>query len=363
MADQTWPDPGALGEWMAKRLPDLDGTGDVRVDGVERLEAGYSADTTAFSVAWSSGGERRSERFVLRSETGEPAVYPQQAPGLDVEIEIQHRAMSEVAERSSVPVAPLVGFEPDPGVLGRAFFVMGFVEGQVPRVSPPYTTSGFFVDGTPDDRAAMIGEGLRILADLHAIDLSGGAFGWLRPPGVELGTAHHLAVWEDYGRRELGDRTHPVFDRASAWLHANVPTGEPLVFTWGDPRLGNMIWRDFRCVCVTDFENVALAAPDQDLGWWLMFDRWSHEVFGADRLPGEPTRDEQRRLYCEASGRDVGDTTFHEIFAAFRYTAIVVRIMNRSVERGQAPSTSMTWLDNPISTMLAAMLDEQGVPA
>jgi aminoglycoside phosphotransferase (APT) family kinase protein len=155
-------------------------------------------------------------------------------------------------------------------------------------------------------------------------------------------------------------------DRALAWLHTNVPADEPTAVTWGDGRPGNIIWRDFRCACLTDFENVAVCSPDQDLGWWLMFDRWSHETFGAPRLPGEPSLDEQRQLYAGYAGRDVVDTTFHEIFAALRYSAIIVRVMNRSVARGQSTVHETFWRDNPSSRLLAAMLDEvtgPGTPA
>jgi len=42
---------------------------------------------------------------------------------------------------------------------------------------------------------------------------------------------------------------------------------DELVLSWGDSRIGNMIWRDFRCVCITDFENVALAPRAFDLGF------------------------------------------------------------------------------------------------
>jgi aminoglycoside phosphotransferase (APT) family kinase protein len=347
LSDAEWPDPQALGQWMTAAR------GDGRVSDIERLETGYSAETVSFTF----GGER----FVLRSETDEPPVYPQQAPGLDVEIAIQYRTMRELAARSPVPIAPLVGYEQDTGVLGRQFFVMGFVDGEVPKVSPSYTTTGFFADATPDQRRAMVADGLRRLAEIHAVDWRDG-FAWLVPPGVEPGTAHQLDLWEAFVRRELGERNHPTVDRALAWLHANRPAGEPTAVTWGDGRLGNIIWRGFRCVCLTDFENVAVASPDQDLGWWLMFDRWSHETFGAPRLPGEPTLDEQRSLYAEFSGRDIGDTTFHEIFAALRYSAIIVRVMNRSVARGQAMADETFWRDNPVSSLLAAMLDEVNAP-
>jgi aminoglycoside phosphotransferase (APT) family kinase protein len=119
-----------------------------------------------------------------------------------------------------------------------------------------------------------------------------------------------------------------------------------------------MIWQGFRCACVTDFENVAIAEPELDLGWWLMFDRWSHECFGAPRLPGEPTREEQRAWYARCAGTPIPDTYWHEVFAAARYCAIVVRVMNRSVARGELPAEQRIWLENPATTCLEQLLAE-----
>ena len=117
-----------------------------------------------------------------------------------------------------------------------------------------------------------------------------------------------------------------------------------------------MIWHDFRCVCVTDFEAVSIAPPEVDLGWWLMFDRWSHEAAGQERLPGEPTREEQRAFYTACAGRELGDMHFHELFAALRYAAIHVRVMNRSVERGHMSPDHTMWRDNGAVDCIAALL-------
>jgi aminoglycoside phosphotransferase (APT) family kinase protein len=84
-----------------------------------------------------------------------------------------------------------------------------------------------------------------------------------------------------------------------------------------------------------------------------MFDRTCHEVVGAPRLDGEPTREEQAALYAAAAGREVGDTRLHELFAAARYAAIVVRVMNRAVARGHVPPDHTVWLENPAATALA----------
>jgi aminoglycoside phosphotransferase (APT) family kinase protein len=345
-------DRAALATWLQSRLGGVDA---VEIDEFSPPRSGYSAETTVFTARVTRDGSSSPEKYVVRRETPEPPVYPAQSD-LDVEIEIQYRVMDAVASHSSVPLAPLVGFEKDPAVLGAPFFVMGYVEGEVPIESPIYTQEGFFVDAAPDQRREMLFDGLRIMSDIHKIDWRAAGLEWLAPAGIEPGTARQMDVWEQYCRHGLGDRVHPLFDEGMAWLRANVPPQPELCLSWGDPRPGNVIWRDFRGVCVTDFEAASIAPPEYDLGWWLMFDHWSHETMGVDRLPGEPTRDEQRDHYAACLGRDVGDTIFYEVFAAVRYTAIVVRVMNRMVERGMLPPDQTIWLDNPATVCLDLML-------
>jgi aminoglycoside phosphotransferase (APT) family kinase protein len=82
-----------------------------------------------------------------------------------------------------------------------------------------------------------------------------------------------------------------------------------------------------------------------------------HEVVDRPRLPGDLSRDEQRALYCEFAGRDVGDTHYFEVFAGVRYSAIVVRVMNRAVERGFFPPDHEIWCNNPAASALAQVLE------
>lgn len=345
-------DRAALAAWMQSHL---DAVERVEIDEFSPPRSGYSAETTVFAAQVTRGATTATEKFVVRRETPEPPVYPAQTD-LAVEIEIQYRVMDAVASQGSVPMAPLVGFESDPAVLDAPFFVMGFVDGEVPVEDPIYTSEGFFVDARPDQRREMLFDGLRIMSDIHKLDWRAAGLDWLAPAGTEPGTLRQMDIWEQYCRRGLGERVHPLFDEGMAWLRANQPAEPELCLSWGDPRPGNVIWRDFRGVCVTDFEAASIAPPEYDLGWWLMFDHWSHETMGIDRLPGEPTRDEQRDHYAACLGRDVGDTTFYEVFAAVRYTAIVVRVMNRMVERGLMPPDHTVWLDNPATVCLDLLL-------
>lgn len=80
---------------------------------------------------------------------------------------------------------------------------------------------------------------------------------------------------------------------------------------------------------------------------------------GVPRLPGELTRDEQRSCYEKHAGVRVGDTYFYEVLAAARYCAIVVRVMNRAVARGEMPADQRVWLENPATVCLQQLLAER----
>jgi aminoglycoside phosphotransferase (APT) family kinase protein len=345
-----------LETWLAERLPSA---GYLRLTHEGKPGSGFSAETTILSGTWVDG-DARTEKFVLRKETPDPPVYPTQVPGMTCEVEIQWKLMSAVAGASKVPLAPLIGYESDPTVLGTPFFVMGFVDGVVPIESPPYAAEGFFTELAPERRRVMIENGVRTLAEVHAIDWKAAGLEWLTA-GAAPTAERQLDIWNAYMDRELEGRTHPLWNKAIAWLRAELPPERPPTLCWGDPRLGNIIWRDEKPVCVTDWEAASIAPAEVDLGWWLMFDRWSHESMDVPHLEGEPTRDEQRALYEKVSGRDVGDTTWYEIFAAARYTAIVVRVMNRLVGRGDLPADQTIWLENPATVCLQQLFEEHGI--
>ena len=342
-------------KWLSQRWPDV---ASLRVGAVQSPKSGFSAQTLILPVEGERAGVPFSEKVVLRIESPEPAVYPQQAPGLDCEVEIQFRAMAAVAATGVVPLAPLIGFEGDASVLGAPFFAMGFVEGEVPIENPIYTAEGFFVDATPAERARLVEEGLCALAALHSLDWRAAGFGWLVPDGEEPTVERQVDIWERYARRELDGRAHPLIDRALAWMRANRPAPpHPPTLSWGDCRPGNVIWRDFRPLALTDFENVAVAPPEFDLGWWLMFDRMSFEDVGATRMEGFPTREEMIAHYEQVSGREVRNPHYWEVFGAMRFCAIFIRLADRMTATGLVPAELNMAVANQVTASLAALLD------
>lgn len=342
--------------WLAERWPDVK---DLRVHEFGAPPTGYSAKTLITPISFERDGEQREEKVVFRVENPGPPIYPPQAPGLDVEIDIQYRTMEAVSRTGKIPLAELIGYEADPSWVGSPFFAMEYIEGEVPVLDPMYTRAGFFFDTTPENRRRLIENGLRLLAELHTIDYRAIGLDWLIAPATEPDVSRQLDIWEDWSRAALRDRVHPEVERGYAWLRANVPTGLTPGLSWGDARPGNIIWRDFEAVCVTDWENVAIAPPEYDLGWWLMFDQTCRET-PDDRLPGDPSLDEQRDFYCEVSGRDVGDVGWFVIQSAVRYIGIVSCVMNRMVDMGQLPADHEVWLHNPPATLATRLLDEVG---
>jgi aminoglycoside phosphotransferase (APT) family kinase protein len=345
----------ALGRWLSEHFGAV---GPVEVTDVAPMSTGYSAETISLRARYDDGSAARERRLILRRESPGPAVYPQQAPGFDVEVDIQHRVMSALGAGTGIPLASIVGYESSPDVVGAPFFVMDFVEGEVPRVWPSYAQEGFFAQASPSQRRRMIEDGIRVLAELHTLDWDRYGLGWLLPEGEAPTAERQLRIWHDFALRELDGREHPLMSEAVGWLESNMPEHDPdsVTVLWGDPRPGNMIWDDFRCVCVTDFEAAAIGPFLIDLGWWLMFDRCSHEQSGAPRLEGEPTREEQADRYFKASGRAPEPTEWYQILAGVRYSAIVVRVANRSVERGLMSPDNTLWLENPATNCLRSLM-------
>ncbi len=346
----------SLTDWLNAHWQGVD---DVQLEGGTESPngSGFSATTLIIPVSYRKSGQRLEDHVVVRLESSEPPIYPQQSDHFPIEIELQYRSMDVLTRYPGIPVAPLIGFESSPEVLGTPFFAMGFVDGDVPIEQPIYTAEGFYANANPEQRTEMIRSGIEVLANIHAIDWQKAGVEWLLDgePGLDF----QLALWRQFTDQELSGRSHPVIDAAYEWLLANKPADQPAVLNWGDARLGNIIWQDFFCSCVCDFENIAIAPAAMDVGWWLMFDRYAHEAQGIERLPGELTRAEQRAYYEQCSGRSMVDSYFYELFAATRYAAMVVRVMNRWVARGDLPEDQTIWLENPVSDMLAAMLKER----
>jgi aminoglycoside phosphotransferase (APT) family kinase protein len=127
-----------------------------------------------------------------------------------------------------------------------------------------------------------------------------------------------------------------------------------VTITWGDARLANQMYRDGEVVAVLDWEMVALGDPRIDLGWWLFCDEVLTRGAGQERLPGFPSRDETVARWEELTGRSGDDLHWFLVFAALRFTVVMLRLGTLLHEMGVVPEPF--GYDNDISHALDELL-------
>ena len=338
-----------LVEWFGRRMPQASEL-DV-VDLVGPGSTGFSNDTLMFQLVWRQDGREHRDDLVVRIEPQGVRVFPEYDLGR------QFRVMQALAD-TAVPVPRMFGQELDGDLLGGAFYVMQRIEGQVPSDTPSYHAEGWMTKLSPAERAAIWWDGLRAMAAIHALDWRALDFDFLEAPSsARAALDRQLDDYERYLDWASEGRPHPISQRGLAWLRRNRPAGrEPVSLCWGDSRLGNMMFRDSRCVAVLDWEMVTLGNPEQDFAWWLFFDRHHSEGLELPRLAGLPSREETIARYESWLGRKIEHLEYYEVFAAFRFSVIMIRVATQLRVHGLLPEESELSSRNICTRLLAGMI-------
>jgi aminoglycoside phosphotransferase (APT) family kinase protein len=131
--------------------------------------------------------------------------------------------------------------------------------------------------------------------------------------------------------------------------------------SWGDARIGNMIFQRGRCVAVLDWEMARLMDPMMDLAWGLFLERYHTEGSNLERLPGFVDRKQTISLYEDIAGEPVHDLEYYELLAGMRFTVILTRLAQQLMNQGFLPDdTDFEW-NNPVSNLHAKQLIEMGI--
>ena len=240
---------------------------------------------------------------------------PGAAAYLDVDLGRQAAALRWVAAHTDVPVPAVHGVEPTGDVLGAPFLLLERVHGVVPPDYPNLNVSGPVAELDEEGRRTLWRNALDTVCALHRADTSGADF---VEPGLEPLVRYWLRMADWVGERApLGPLTE-----VRNWLEGNVPEATPHGLSWGDARLGNMMFAGTRCVAVLDWEMVSLGGPMVDLAWWLMFDRNHTTDAGVARLAGLGTREETIDRWRGRTGLPVVDLRWHEVFALFQLSLL-----------------------------------------
>lgn len=306
-----------LEEWLCHRLALSSATVS---DLVLPDRAGISNETILFAAeltAQSDAATTTTEDLALRIS---PA--PEFQVCRDPMFASQARLL-QVLHDQGLPVPNVRWFEDDPQWFGRPFFVMDRAHGRVPISEPIYNAEGWLHDATPAQQRTAWESAVDELVRINRVSPDLVRF----LPGGTSGFTEALDGFRTEYAWACAGEAHPIVDRLWEWLDATEPPAPPLGLSWGDARVGNIMFDDdFRVVVVMDWELASLGTPLMDLGWWLFFDIVHSEAH--PRLPGLGTREETIERWERGTGLSAEGVEWYEVLAGVRLATLVIRSMN-----------------------------------
>jgi aminoglycoside phosphotransferase (APT) family kinase protein len=318
-------DVGALAAWLQAHLPGFAGP-----LAVEQFKGGQSNPTYKLLTPGAT--------YVMRSKPGPSARLLPSAHA----VEREFRVMAALAGHG-VPVPAMLTLCEDESVVGRAFYVMSFVDGRV-----LWDQS---LPGMPrSERGAIYDEMNRVIAALHCVDIAAAGLSDYGRPGNYFD--RQIARW---GKQYQASVTQPIeaMDRLIDWLPAHMPASArdetKVAVVHGDYRLDNLVFHptEPRVLAVLDWELSTLGHPLADFSYHCM--AWHippgafRGIGGLDHAAlGIPTEADYVRRWCERTRLAepdalAADWNFYLAYNLFRMAAILQGIAKR-VEDGTASS-------------------------
>jgi aminoglycoside phosphotransferase (APT) family kinase protein len=325
-------DTDRLINWLCAQCNDADLT----IEGLDRVEFGHSAEMLAFTIA--TGDLRRD--VVLRLRPKPPALLE------PYDLSRQFRILQALAP-TPVRVPPTLWLEASGDVLGRPFFVMERVAGDVYEMDAP--------NATPD-RVRRMCEGLaEQLAAIHLVDTD--AVGLA---GFDDGPAHldrELAHWADEMHR-VQRGPLPALERLLSELRTTMPTPyHRVTLVHGDAKPGNFAFVGDEVSAVFDWEMTTLGDPLTDLGWLELL--WMQPV-GLTSHPGALGIDELLARYTEVTGIVPANREWYRALNAYKMAVIcLIGSMLYAVGSSTDERFALNALGIPLLTQLG--LGELGV--
>ncbi|HKY68779.1 MAG TPA: phosphotransferase family protein [Acidimicrobiales bacterium] len=329
--------------WLRSTLPP---GSEPAISGVEGTSAnGMSSETLLFDAAWTQDGAPIEHRLVARVAPGteDVPVFPR------YDLPAQFRAIQLVSELTDVPVPTVWWCEPDPAPLGAPFFVMSRVDGRVPPDVMPYNFGdSWLYDAAPDDQRHLQDATVDVLARLHAIDRPAERFPFLVPdaPGDTLLRRRVETTRAWYRFAATDGFTSPLVERAFAWLDEHWPSAEgEAVLSWGDSRIGNMMFDGFDPVAVLDWEMAGVGPRELDVAWLIYGHRIFEDIAAQMGLGGMPhflRLDDVAGTYEALTGHSLVDLTWYTTYAALQYAIVFLRTGARSVHFGEVERPGAT---------------------
>lgn len=232
----------------------------------------------------------------------------------------------EALNGTDVPSTEAIAVCTDPSVLGRTFYLMGFVDGW-----SPMDTHGRWPEPFHSDVAARRGLAFQLvegIALLSQVDWRAKGLDDLgRPDGFH---ERQVDRWTAFFERIRG-RDLPGFDEASAWLRGRRPLDYVPGLMHGDYQFANVMYAHgapARLAAIVDWEMGTVGDPKLDLGW--VVHTWPEEPSAGEGTVGGyvdmahmPSRTEILDHYATVSGRQVDDIDYYCVLAKWKLAIVL----------------------------------------
>ena len=229
----------------------------------------------------------------------------------------QARIYQALSNLPGAPPVPHVEFVcEDSTSLGAPYFVMARVPGESVN---DISLQPWFTEASDAVRAQVCRDWVSTfagLAKLAPLPLLG------EPATPE----DDLRKWQRFA---AAANCRPLVAAIARLLQRPAPRSGPASIVHGDPKLSNLMWRDFHISAVLDWEMSINGEPLADLGYMLyLFESAFHGATRPCKLSGMLSRDEVITLWSEVTGRSTEGVVWHEIAQMAKITAIIAEGVN-----------------------------------
>ncbi len=282
-----------------------------------------------------SGGSQNEIYEIRRGELHAALrIPPPSAPASRDEGILREWRIIEALDGTDVPHTPAIAACRDQLVLGRAFYLMGFVEGWSPMGIERGKWPAPF-DEDLDARKGLAYQLVEGIALLSKVDWRAkGLHDLGRPDGFH---ERQVDRWTTFLGRVKG-RDLPGLDEASAWLRAHEPLDYIPGLMHGDYQFANVMYRDgapARLAAIVDWEMGTVGDPKLDLGWVVQ--SWPADTMTPAAaqssyvdMYGMPSRDEVLAHYAQVSGRQVDDIDYYVVLAKWKLAIVLEQGFQRA---------------------------------
>jgi aminoglycoside phosphotransferase (APT) family kinase protein len=275
-----------------------------------------------------SGGSQNEIYEIRRGEChGALRIPPATAPQSRDEGIVREWRIIEALDGTDVPHTPAIAACMDPSVLGRTFYLMGFVDGWSPMGiergtwPPPFDTD-------LEARKGLAYQLVEGIARLGNVDWKAkGLHDLGRPDGFH---ERQVDRWTAFLERIKG-RELPGFVEAATWLRGHRPIDYVPGLMHGDYQFANVMFLDgapAKLAAIVDWEMGTVGDPKLDLGWVVQ--SWPEDTLteeaktsGYVDMYGMPSRGHVLEHYAAVSGRQIDDIDYYVILAKWKLAVVL----------------------------------------